>query len=154
MRGFLSKPAGGVDPLKGDPVPAKKRTLEGRVRPGFLSVLELVKCLALGSGTALGAVLVVGAVSVVGTVSALEACVKALFSETQKDLETNPSLACDLRWLLVPCLVLGLCLSVGWRVGVPWLSLCLSRVVRARKVRKKRRLLRSRRVRVEPLDAC
>ena len=134
--------SGLLEELIPEGVPCMQRNF-GRVGDCFLSVLELgifslelVECFALGPGTAFGSVLVVGAVSVVGTVSALEASVKACFSDAPKDLEANPSFACDLRRFLVPCLFLGLCLSVGLRVEVSWLSLCPSRVVRARKVRR------------------
>ena len=108
-----------------------------------VGLLVLVECLALGLGET------VGAASVLLPVSKPEAISK-VFLQSACDLVSFAEPAFVLRWVLA-CLLLGLCMSVGGKVGVLKLCSCgaLSRVVCARKGSRKRRLPRKPKRRVQ-----
>ena len=103
-----------------------------------VGLLAVVECLALGLGET------VGAASVLLSVSKPEALSRVFVQPS--DLEQP---AAGLRWVLA-YLLLGLCVSVGLKVGVKKLCFCfwLGRVDCARKGSRKRRLPRNPKLRL------
>ena len=111
--------------------------------------LAVVECAAVGLETAVGMRSAVATLSVLGTLNKPEALSK-VFLQATCDLISFEEPAVGLRWVLA-CLLLGLCMSVGWKVGVLKLCSCggLSRVVCARKGSRKRRLPRKPKRRIQ-----